>query len=1028
MRWLDVVVASSVKHRVWVLVGTLVLVILALFLARGLTFDAFPDLTNTQVTVLTNAPGMASEEVELLVTVPLERSLGGVPQVDELRSLSMDSVSSVTVVFKDGTDLWMARQWVKERVDLAAADLPGGAHPQLGPATTGLGEVVQFTLQSDDQDPVALTRLLERDIAPRLRRLDGVVEVNAWSGGAPRVDIRIDPWALASHKLSLGEVAEAVSKSLAITSGGSMTSGVDRAPVRAVSNPDHLLHMHDILIREDKEPLRLSQVATVHEGSTLSAGFGTAQGEGEAIVVVVQLLAGADARKVVALVQQELTEIRPSLPADVRLEVLYDREKLVGATLETVGEALFLGGLLVIGCLFLVLGDLRAGLIVASVIPLSLLGAFAGLSVLGVSGNLMSLGAVDFGLVVDGTIVVIEAVVALEVARTGDLGQPMVDRIRTVARPVAYGVSILLVVYLPVLAMSGTEGRLFRPMAITVLLALATALVLTFTYVPAISTWFLRPSGHHSTLVHKMVARLHGPALQLLLGRPALAMGSLAALLGVGVLGSLSLGVEFVPRLEEGDLIIQTRRIPGAALTDLRREALRLERVLRRFPEVEAVATRTGAPVVATDPMGLEDGDVLVRLRPRHTWTTADTTEGLASAFAAAIAHDAPGAELTLTQPIEMRFNELLEGIPSDVGVQVMGHDLSALRAHAEAIAQVLRGIPGAADVHVPGSSSQPALDVRVDERAVAQLRADPREIHAVVAAQQAGVRVGTVLRGAFRDPVVLTLMRPSHVSLADMPVVLPGGGVVTLGDVAEVRWTERPVSVRRLAGNRRLVVQANVRGRDIGGFVAEAKTKVQALRPPEGVWTLWAGKAEQLADAAFQTSVLVPLAGLVLVALLVQALGSFRPTFLVLVTVPAALVGGILALLLRGMPLSMSAVVGFIALAGVAVMNALVLVSRVIDLEGAGAAPRAAAGIGAVERLRPVMMTALVAGVGFLPMAFASGVGAEVQRPLATVVIGGLLTATPATLLLLPALLGVGPIRPFWRTIPPPSETESTG
>jgi len=1007
MNWLDAIVSTSVHQRAWVLFATLVAAVGAAWAASGLRFDAFPDLTNTQVQVLTSSPGMAAEEVELLVTLPLERALGGVADVDEVRSLSRDGVSAITAVFHDGTDLWRARQAVKEQVDVASGELPPGAGtPALGPPTTGLGEVVQFTIRSDDRGPSELSRLFDRDVAPRLRMVDGVVEVNAWGGGAPQLDVVLDPWRLAARGITPSEVADAVRGHLGITPGGSVEGASERVPVRVVANPTTPAALAELVIRHDEAgTVRLDDVAEARVGKALTTGIGTANGEGEAIFVVVQLLAGADARRVVADMLGELDLVRQSLPEDVEVDVVYQREKLVGHTLGTVGESLVAGGLLVVIVLLILLGDLRAGLVVASVIPLAMLGAFAGLSLLGVSGNLMSLGAVDFGLVVDGTIVVVESIVAIRLAGSLGLAEAVIGRAKAVSRPVFFGVGLLVLVYLPILAMQGTEGKLFRPMAMTVLLALSTALVLTFTYVPALASWVVRPRPHHRTWLQRKLDEVYAPSLERVLDRPGIASAVVVALLVIGGLAGAVLGVEFVPRLEEGDLVVQTARLPSVPVHVARDEALRVEQVLRRFPEVEQVATRVGSPAVATDPMGLEEGDILVRLKDRSEWTTASSATALADAFAAAIERGAPGAELPLTQPIEMRFNELLEGVPSDVGVNLHGHDLDVLQELARQVVAVLEGIDGAADVKLPVIEGMPALDVVVDEAAVARLGIDVADVHLAIGGLQRGTPLGRVLRGAFQDEVVLRTSRPSHVELVDLPLALPDGGVVTLGDVARVEERVRPATVRRAEGSRRLTVQANVRGRDVGGFVAEAKRAVGALETPEGVWLSWAGKAEQLRAAAWRTGLTLPVVAALIVLVLIQALGHWRPAALLFLAVPAAITGGLVSLAVRGLPLSMSAAVGFIALAGVAVMNGLVLVSRTIEVHVPTVDAATAAATAARERFRPVLMTALVAGLGFLPMALNTGVGAEVQRPLATVVIGGLLTATPVTLLVLPSL-----------------------
>lgn len=1000
-RW----VAASVHHRFLVLLLTALAVVGGLAAMTRLTFDAFPDLTNVQVQVLTTAPGMASEEVEMLVTLPVERALQGLPDVVTLRSISRPGVSSVSVVFADGTDPWRARQMVKEQVDVAKGDIPADAgEPELAPPTTGLGEVFQFTLTSADRPPHELYRIFERDIAPRLRAVDGVVEVNVWGGGVPQVDIEIDPYALVARGLRWSEVRDAIEGATVVTSGGDVARGAERASVRAEA-PSRPEDLGQLVVRDGPEGVvRLADVATIRDAGSLTVGLGSADGEGEALFAVVQLLAGADARGVVHEVRQVAADVQSTLPEDLRMEAIYDRGKLVDNTLETVSHSLIEGGVLVVLVLLLFLGDLRAGLVVASVIPLSMLGAFTGLWLFGYSGNLMSLGAIDFGLVVDGTIVVVESIVALRLLEGRSLGDAVVEQTAAVGKPVAFAVGILILVYLPVLGMVGTEGKLFRPMALTVLFALVTALLLSFSYVPALASLVVRPGGSHATWLFRAFQRVYEPVLSRLVDRPGLVGGAALA----GVVGSLllasQLGVEFVPRLQEGDMVVQTARLPSIAPNVALGEVTRVEQVLRRFPEVVRVAARTGSPALATDPMGLEEADILVELTPRDTWTTASDTEGLAAAMAQALEAEAPGAELTFTQPIEMRFNELLEGITSDVGVQIHGADLDELVRLGEEVAARLERIEGAADVKAPAVEGMPGIDVRLDPLRVAAAHGASQDLHGLIAGVRRGVVVGDVLRGAFRDDVVLKVAMPQGAALLDLPFVTLDGVVATLGDVAAVEDVVLPAVVRREGGSRRVVVQANVRGRDLGAFVTEARAAMADLDLPPGYWVVWRGSYEQLAAAAARTAVTVPLVlGLVLVVLF-YAFGAWRPALLIFLNVPVAACGGVLALFLRGLPLSMSALVGFVALFGVAVMNGIVWVSRAQELRTTGTSRQASLTAGH-ERLRPVLMTAAVAGIGFLPMALATGVGSEVQRPLATVVIGGLLTSTPLTLLVLPAL-----------------------
>ncbi len=1010
MSWLHRLISWSVENRLFVLLGVVAFVGVSVASLRSMTFDAFPDLTNVQVQVLTASPGMGSEEVEVLVTAPLERALGGTPGMEQIRSISRTGISSVTVVFEDGTEVWRARQLVKERVDQASGSIPATAgRPEIAPPTTGLGEVYQFTLTSDRHTLPELTRLLERDIGPRLRGVPGVVEVNVWGGGAPQLEVTLDPFKLASYGLTPQEVEARLGSSLGVASGGAEAQGDEQTLVRAVANPTDAASLEGIALRGGAAggpALRVQDVGEAREGKALTVGMGSADGQGEGLFVMVQLLAGADALGVVQGVRERVEEVQSGLPEGVRLEPIYDREKLVGSTLRTVARSLIEGGLLVIVVLFVLLGDLRAGLLVASVIPLAMLGAFLGLNLLGYTGNLMSLGAIDFGLIVDGTIVVTESIVALTVARGEGFGAAVAERAKAVSGPVLFAVGILILVYTPILLMWGVEGKLFRPMALTVLLALGTALVLSFTYVPAMASWVIQPRGEHMTWVIAALRRLYRPTLEAGLRRPGLAAGLAAAVLVLSGWVGAGLGVEFVPRLQEGDLVVQTARLPSLSPAEALRGASQVEASLQRFPEVERVASRSGAPALATDPMGLEEADILVKLAPRERWSHPDL-ESLVAAMAAQLEVEAPGAELNFTQPIEMRFNELLQGITSDVGVKIYGPDHARLRALGQEVAQVLGEVEGAADVVPPAQEGVPGIEVRPRPEALARYGLEASAVLELVAGLQRGVEVGAVMRGQFQDPVVMKVRLPAGVPLADMPVVLPSGRSVPLGEVAEVLEVRSPARIDREAGSRRVVVRANVRGRDLGGYVVEAQRRVAAeVELPEGYWVEWSGKYEQLQAALTRTLILVPALLFLILGVLYGAFKGFKPALLIFLNVPVAASGGVMMLEASGLPLSMSAIVGFIALFGVAVMNGIVLLSRTRELHrelGAVEAARESA----LERFRPVLMTALVAGLGFIPMMVATGVGAEVQRPLATVVIGGLVTSTLLTLVVLPALYG---------------------
>ena len=1001
-----------VDNRLFVLIGTLAFAGVGLYAFSTMRFDAFPDLTNVQVQVLTSTPGLGSSEVEELVTAPVERAMGGLPGLTEVRSLSRNGVSAVTIVFADGTDRWHARQLVRERLDAARAMIPDDAGtPEIAPPTTGLGEVFQFAVLSDHHELPALYRLFERDIAPRLKTVDGVVEVNAWGGGAPQVEVSVDPFALAARGLALSEVQSALGETLGLVPGGGVTEGAEQSQVRAVSYPKSIDELLDVRVRGD---VPLGDIATVAEGGALTVGLATADARHEGLFVMVQLLADADARSTVAHVRDRLAEIETTLEPGLELVVVYDREKLVTSTLTTVATSLAEGALLVIVILFILLGDLRAGLIVASVIPLSLLGAFLGLRITGLSGNLMSLGAIDFGLVVDGTIVVIEGLVGLTALghlsaaeRRMKLGRLIAERTARVARPVFFAVSILGLVYVPILLLWGTEGKLFRPMALTVLFALGTALFLTFTYVPALASLVLKPSGEHTTRLIRFATKVHDPLLTGAVKRPLLSALASGGAIALAVVLALSMGVEFVPRLEEGDLVVQTKRLPSLSPRTAALEAIRVEDAIKRTPEVLSVATRVGSPAVATDPMGLEEGDVLVHLAPRKSWREGVTREDLVAEIDRHIAETAPGAELNFTQPIEMRFSELLEGITADVGVQIFGPDLPTLLSLGHEVANRLERIEGAADTLAPAVEGIPQLEAKVDFAHVARFGLDPASLMSHIAALKRGLVVGRIPRGGFLDEVVVRLALPPGTAIADLPIALPaadGARTLPLSELASFEVKEIPSVIHRLEASRRVVVTTNVRGRDMGSFVEAAKAALADLELPAGYRLAWRGKFEQLAVAGERMAILVPAVLFAILGILYVVFRNWRAALLIFLNVPVAVSGGLLALWLADLPLSMSAIVGCIALFGVAVMNGVVLMSRLTELLPT-LGPIDAAITGARERFRPVLTTAAVAGIGFLPMAIATGVGAEVQRPLAIVVMGGLVTATALTLVVLPSL-----------------------
>lgn len=1015
------IIELSVRHRGFVLAGVLAFVVLGSWGVSQARFDAFPDLTNVQVQVLTSSAGMASEEVELLVTLPIERELGGIPGVIELRSLSRTGISAVTVVFEDGTNIWHARQLVKERLDAARNAIPDTAGtPAIGPPATGLGEVYQFTVASDRHTKYELYRIYERDIAPRLVAVDGVVEVNAWGGGTPQLDVNLDPYALSARNLTASDVANAIRDAIGLVAGGAMVNGPEQVLIRAISNPTTPAEIEAILVKLDPEgrPIWVRDVAEVVESGALTVGMGSADGRGEVLFAMAQLLAGADALSVVDELRERMETVRNALPEGVEVEVIYDRKKLVGNTLFTVGKSLTEGGLLVILVLLLMLGDVRSGLLVASVIPLSMLGAFLGLNLLGYSGNLMSLGAIDFGLIVDGTIVVVESTVALELVRREDLRQKIVERTQSVAGPVLFAIGILILVYIPILTMTGVEGKLFRPMALTVLLALSTALILTFTYIPAASSFVIRPRGAHQTWLTSRLESAYKPTLNAAMNRPMVAVATAVVVLATSVVLAARMGVEFVPQLQEGDIVVQTTRVPSISADEALEEVSRIERLLEQFPEVDRVASRSGAPAVATDPMGLEESDILVKLHPVSDWKTGRTQEELVEAMSQRLQAAELGAELTFTQPIEMRFNELLEGITSDVGVKIFGPKLDVLMQISQEVAAELKGVEGSADVSAPTIEGVPGVEARLDPERMQVLNASTEDVLLLVAGVQRGTEIGTVRRGQFRDPIVLKTAWEESIPFGHIPIATYDRGSAPLEAIAEVVTVSTPATIEREAGSRRFIVESNVRGRDLGGFVQDAQKRVQEnVELPDGYWIEWSGKYEQLRAAATRTAIIVPIILFLILGVLYVAFRDWRSALLIFLNVPVAASGGIIALWSRDLPISMSAIVGLIALFGIAVMNGIVLLSRTRELHTELKTAEQAARQSASERFRPVLMTAFVAGIGFLPMAIQVGIGAEVQRPLATVVIGGLVTSTMLTLVVLPTL--------YARFGKPPSDAE---
>jgi len=1000
-------VTLAIDHRWLFVIATLVLAAVGVHSYTTLPIDAVPDITNVQVQVLTSAPGLSPLEVESMVTRPVELALAGLPHTHEVRSASRAGVSAVTVIFDDSVELESARAFVSQRLPRARAAVLGGGEPELGPMSTGLGEIFHFTIAWPGHTPAEIRTLLDWEIAYALRTVPGVVEVNGWGGDERQVDVRIRASDLVAFGVTQRQVEEVLLAGGRSGGGGAIERGGEQSVVRLDGQYRTVdaIAQQVITVREGGTPLLVKDVATVREGTAFRQAAATQDGEGETVYGMVQMISGGNAREVVRLVDARLREIQARLPAGAKVTPFYDRAHLVDRVLSTVKRSLLEGGIVVIALLLLMLGDVVAGLIVATTIPLAMLGAFTFMRLFGISGNLMSLGAIDFGLVVDGAVVVVEGALAAMAARRMASSEALAHEARAVGQPIAFGVFIVGLVYVPILLLEGVEGKMFRPMAFTVLFALGTALVLTFTWVPALASLLLRKAHQREPRLVRLLRRGYEPILERALRRPRLVAALAVVLVLLGGIVASTRGVEFIPRLEEGDLVVQITRPPSVSLPEAVRGTLAVERALRSFPEVRRVVSRSGSPDVATDIMGVEQSDVFIMLAPRSEWVTATDREALVARFDEALRRALPGTGFSFTQPIEMRTQELLGGMKSDVGIKVYGDDLGELRRVASRVVHELSAMNGAADVRVEQTSGLPLTTVRPDPWKAARAGASVAEVRAAVEAVRAGRKVGTLVEGERRFDVRLVSELAPTDDLTRLNVVLQGGRSLPLGDIADIVDEEGPAIIGRENARRRVLVEANVRGRDLGSFVTELERRLAGIDRPAGVYFRVSGQYENLVHAAQRFAVIVPLTVLVIFGLLYMSFGAARPAALILFNVPVATSGGVIALAARGLPLSISAAVGMIALFGVATLNGTVLLSAARAHERDGKSPLEAARLAARERFRPVLTTAFVAAVGFVPMALATGSGAEVQRPLATVVIGGLVTATILTLGVLPSI-----------------------
>jgi len=1022
LAFLSAVVSWSLKNRPVVLAATVLFIVVGIRSALSLPMDAVPDVTNVQVQIITAAPALSPVEVEQYISVPVERAMAGMPRTTEVRSLSKYGLSVVTVVFRDDTDIYFARQLVNERMREAERAVPPQyGKPEMGPVSSGLGEIYQFTVKNEALTLMQLEEVLDWQIAPALRTVPGIVEVNSFGGEDKQYQVMLDPKRLQASGVSIAQVAAALEKSNANAGGGYVTYNRQQFVIGTNGLVRNLTDLQNVVIGATPQgvPITVATVGEVRYGARLRRGAATVNGEKESVIGVAMMLLGENSRVVTASVKAKLELIQPSLPPGTRLEPFYDRSVLVDRTIKTVAKNLLEGALLVSAILLLLLGDLRAGLVVAITIPLSLLFAIIAMNLLGLSGNLMSLGAIDFGLLVDGAVIIVENSMRRLSERARALGRGLTteERVQTVESATVevrsasvFGEAIIAIVYLPILALTATEGKLFRPMATTVLLALAGAFVLSVTLVPVLTSYWVRPKADHAeTWLVRRAHTLYRPALASALRHRWLTLSAAVIGLALGALVFTRAGAEFIPQLDEGDLVVEARRLTGTSLDESVSSGLRLERAIRATPEVSHAVTRTGAPEVATDPMGVEQSDVYVGLKPRSQWRKGISKEAIAEEISARMEERVPEISAAVSQPIQMRTNELVAGIRSDVALLIYGPDLDELRRLAERAAKLVEKVPGAVDVRVEQSAGLSYIRIEPDRRKLARYGLTIADVNQAAETIAVGYHAGDVLEGERKFGI---FVRTALEYAGDLDILraIPlhslTGQIVPLGDVADLSELTGPAQVSRQNQSRRITVEFNVRDRDLLSVVREAQTAVQReFHVPTGYRVEWGGQFEHYQEARGRLAVVVPLALALILFLLWLAFDSMRAALIIFLNVPFAIAGGAAALWARDIPFSISAGIGFIALFGVAVLNGLVLISFAKHLEERGLAHVEAVKEAAEERLRPVLMTALVAALGFMPMAFSSDPGSEVQRPLATVVIGGLVSATLLTLFVLPVV-----------------------